>query len=100
MKKYSKYKNSIVDVIWRFPNFTPVELAQIREDMGISRAQVEEYTGIGHNTIRRIESGEGANIALENLYQIAIERLYAYKQGYLPAYRKEGENDFRKGAAG
>lgn len=100
MKGYSKTKNSTVEVIWRFPSFSPVELAQMREEMGISISQVTAYTGIHPQTIRRIESGKGGAPALENFYQLAIERLYAYKQGYLPAYRKIGENEFRKGAAG
>lgn len=100
MKGHSKTKNSTVEIIWRFPHFSPVELAQIREDMGVSISQVTAYTGIHPQTIRRIESGKGGAPALENLYQLAIERLYAYDQGYLPAYRKIGENEFRKGAAG
>lgn len=100
MKNYKKDRNSTVELIWRFPDFTPTELAQIRENMGVSVAQVEAYTGIHHQTIRRIESGKGGHTAMENLYQLAIERLYAYNEGYLPAYRKIGENEFRKGAAG
>ena len=94
----NKFKrNSTLELVWRFPNFSPVELAQIRQNMGITISEVENYTGIHHQTIQRIESGKGANAALENLYQLAIERLYAYNNGYLPAYRKIGENEFISG---
>lgn len=88
-------KNSTVELIWKFPKFTPVELYQIRESMGVTISQVQAYTGLHHQTIRSIEAGEPAHQASINLYQLMIERLYALHEGYLPGYRKIGENIFK-----
>ena len=88
-------KNSTAEFLWKFPNFSPTELYQIRESMGFTISQIQAYTGLHPQTIRRIEAGIPVNKASMNLYQMLMERLYAFKEGYLPAYRKIGESTFK-----
>ena len=80
-----------------FPiKWTPQGLKRIREELRLTQQQAGDIFGVTKVTVKNIECGITRDPMKVFAYGTALERYYAYRQGYLPAYRKEGTNEYRK----
>lgn len=70
--------------------WTPKALKYYREYLGLTQKEVGDILELSCNRISQIENGDGANEVILLAYGTLLERYYAYKQGYLPSYRKIG----------
>lgn len=75
-------------------DWTPEKLRETRLRMNLSQKAVGEILGVSGMTISNIEREKYTNPMHIMLYGIVLERYYAYKRGYVPAFRKIGENKF------
>ena len=66
----------------------------MRKQLGLSRAQVSEALDISRQTITNIESERNAYMPLLVMYETFLERYFAADHGYLPSFRKAGENAY------
>ena len=57
-------------------------------------AEVMKVTG---TTVANIENGRNTSPIAIQLYGIVLERYWAYERGYVPAYRKVGQNKYYEG---
>lgn len=69
-------------------------LRRQRRRLGLSRAQIAKALGVSDQTVTKIEEGYSVYPPTVQLYGIILERYYAYLYGYIPAFRKIGENKF------
>ena len=78
-----------------FPiNLTPYDLKTIRQNLELTQEDIGNIVGVTKAVICNIEGGR-MNDPLKLLaYQIILERIMAYNQGYVPAYRKVGTNTY------
>lgn len=78
-----------------FPiNFSPYDMKTIRQDLNLTQEDIGNIVGVSKAVICNIEAGR-MNDPLKLLaYQIILERIMAYHQGYVPAYRKVGTNEY------
>lgn len=82
----------------RLNNWTPAELRRVRMQLGLTQEDVASIIGMSKVSISRIESGYMTNPWVLQVYGIILERYYAATKGYIPAYRKVGENVFMEGS--
>lgn len=75
-------------------DWTPEKLREVRLRMNLSQKTVGEIIGVTGKTISNIEKGKYTNPIHIMLYGIILERYYAYKHNYAPAFRKIGENKY------
>ncbi len=78
-----------------FPHeWTPDRLKKLRTEMGLRQRDVGDILGVSQTTITNLELGRLSNPATIQMYGQALERYYAWTQGYIPSYRKVGEAEF------
>ena len=70
------------------------ELRAMRKQLGLSRAQVAEVLDISRQTITNLESERNLYMPLLVMYEAFLERYFAADHGYLPSFRKAGENAY------
>ena len=75
-------------------DWTPEKLREMRLRMNLSQKTVGDVMDVSRVTISNIEKGKYTNPMHIMLYGIVLERYYAYKRGYVPAFRRVGENKF------
>lgn len=78
-----------------FPEMNLQETQEFRRRHYISRPDLEKYTGINRETIKRIDRGYSVSTSVLTLYYLSMERLMMLEKGYIPAYRKIGESTFK-----
>ena len=74
--------------------WTPESLKRTRLMLGLNTNDISAVLGVSRPVVSNIEKGINANYATMQLYGIVLERYWAYQHGYVPAYRKIGQNDF------
>lgn len=78
-----------------FPHeWTPERLRALRTEMELRQKDVGDIIGMSKTTISNIELSKVTNPAVVQMYGLALERYYAWSQGYIPSYRKIGEMEF------
>ena len=77
-----------------FIEWTGESLRQERQRLGLTRGQIAKALGVAGPTITKIEEGHSVYTPAVQLYGIILERYYANQCGYIPAFRKIGENKF------
>ena len=78
-------------------DWTPEKLVREREALGLSQADIGKILGVSQVTILNIEKGRKTDPFAIQMYGLVLERYYAYTRGYIPAYRKVGENKYKEG---
>lgn len=66
----------------------------MRETLGLTQEQAGDIFGVTKVTVKNIERGITKDPTKIFAYGTVLERYYAYRQGYLPAFRKEGTNEY------
>ena len=74
--------------------WTPSELKAFREKLHLTQDYVADICGVSPVTISHLETYKVRNPMAIQMYGILLERICAYQQGYLPAFRKTGTNEF------
>ena len=69
-------------------------LKKEREKLGLTQSEVAVAVGVTNVAISHIERGLANNPWALQMYGIILERYKAYQEGYVPAYRKVGTNEF------
>jgi transcriptional regulator with XRE-family HTH domain len=82
-------KSEIMPIDW-----TPENLRSFRKKLGVRQDYIAKLFDISPATISHLETSKVKNPMANQMYGLILERIYAYQQGYLPAYRKTGENEF------
>ena len=82
-------KSEIMPIEW-----TPEELKSFRLKLGVKQTYIADLFGVSQTTISHLETYKIRNPLATQMYGIILERIYAYRYGYVPAYRKVGENEF------
>ena len=77
--------------------WTPETLKKTRKVLELRQSDIAEALNTTQATISNLERGVNASWGSCQLYGILLERYWAYKNGYIPAYRKVGENVFLTG---
>lgn len=75
-------------------DWSPASMRRTRRQLGLTVEQVANALDVSPPSIRKLESGGGVSASLYKLYGMLLERYYAITKGYIPAYRKIGENKF------
>ena len=74
--------------------WTPESLKCMRHELRMTQEEVGNILGITKAAVGYIERGQ-TTAPMELLsYGIVLERAWALKRGYVPAYRKIGTNEF------
>lgn len=84
-------REHILDKIW-YIEWTPETVKETRKNLGLTQYDVAEALCVTQPTIAHLERGDSASWHLIQLYGIFLERYWAYNNGFIPAYRKVGEN--------
>ena len=87
------YQSNLKDYI-HFQNWTPESLRNTRKKLKITQQEVADVMGVSKVIISHAENGHSVNPMTITLYGIILERYWAGIHGYIPAYRKIGENKF------
>ena len=69
-------------------------LRKERLKLGVTQEEIAQVIGVTKATISHIERGLTNSPWALLMYTIIIERYKAYSDGYVPAYRKVGTNEF------
>jgi transcriptional regulator with XRE-family HTH domain len=83
--------NTVKDILFSH-TWTPKALQYYREYLGLTQKEVGEILHLSNYRISQIENGNDISEVITIAYGTLLERYYAYKQGYLPSYRKIGTN--------
>lgn len=70
------------------------KLREMREALGFSQREFADILGVSKATISHIECDVTKTPLIVLGYSTALERAYAIKNGYIPAYRKIGTSEF------
>ena len=81
------YKSNLKDYI-RFND------RSTRKKLKITQQEVADVLGVSKVIVSHAENGHSVNPMTITLYGIILERYWAGIHGYIPAYRKVGENEF------
>ena len=81
--------NNLLIVDW-----TANDLKQARIGLGLTMKEVGKILDVAPQTVQRWEDGRNNNPMVLRMYGIFLERYYAAIKGYVPGYRKIGENTF------
>ena len=81
------------DIVFPHP-WTRERLRKFRKELGLKQREIGDILGMSAVTISNLEIGRKTNPALILMYGEALERYYAWTQGYIPSYRKVGEMEF------
>ena len=84
-------RKDIVPIEW-----TPETLRKMRLDLKMTQEDVGDILGVSKAAVGYIERGRTTSPIELLAYGIVLERAWAYKKGYVPAYRKVGTNEFRE----
>ena len=76
--------------------WTPQKLRKVRKSLGLSCEEVGEVLGYSRQGIWKIEVGQTANPLIILGYGSVLENWIAYKNGFVPAYRKVGTNEIQE----
>lgn len=76
--------------------WTKEALKTNRENLGLTQEDVAYMLGVTRCTIKNIELGITKDPLKVFAYGTILERYFALKQGYTPAYRKIGSNSFEE----
>lgn len=82
-------KSEIMPIEW-----TPEELRSFRLKLGVDQSYIADLFGVSQTTISHLETYKIRNPLATQMYGTILERIYAYMNGYISAYRKIGENTF------
>lgn len=80
-----------------FNDWTPEKLRETRKNLGLSTYDIAEVMQVTGTTVANIENGRNTSPIAIQLYGIVLERYWAYERGYVPAYRKVGQNKYYEG---
>jgi len=87
------YQSNLKDYV-HFNDWTPDKLRETRKKFKITQKEIAEAMGVGKVMISQIENNYSASPIAIKLYGLVLERYWAGIHGYVPAYRKIGENEF------
>ena len=87
------YQSNLKDYI-HFQNWTSESLRNTRKKLKITQQEVADVMGVSKIIISHAENGHSVNPMTITLYGIILERYWAGIHGYIPAFRKIGENKF------
>ena len=87
------YQSNLQEYI-HFQDWTPDKLRETRKRLKITQKEIADAMGVGKVMISQIENHYSASPIAIKLYGIVLERYWAGIHGYIPAYRKIGENHF------
>ena len=77
-----------------FGEWTAKTLRATRKKLKLTQKDIARFMGLTSSAISSIELGVSTNPWAFVTYGIILERYYAYTKGYVPAFRKIGENEF------
>ena len=70
-------------------------LKKLRIECGLLQKEVAKILGVHQVTVCQWENGKVTNPIVLQMYGIFLERYYARKKGYIPAFRKIGEETIK-----
>ena len=89
-----KRKPKHVAQYMHFGNWDGKSLQETRNKLGLTQKDIADVIGVTPVAICYIETGKSSNPWAIQMYGIVLERYWAGIHGYIPAYRKIGENHF------
>lgn len=75
-------------------DWTPESLKATRVKLGLKQEEVANVVGVSKAAVSNLERNYTTNPWALQMYGIILERYYAHLNGYIPAYRKIGENNY------
>ena len=87
------YQSNLKEYI-HFQNWTPESLKSTRKILKMTQQEVADVLGVSKVVVSHAENGHSVNPIMITLYGIVLERYWAGIHGYIPAFRKIGENKF------
>lgn len=82
-----------IDEAVQFIEWEPEKLREMREYFGLSQQDIATVLHTSQPTISSIErDGRPADLLI--LYGIVMERICAYRNGYIASFRRIGRNDY------
>ena len=84
-------KSDLVPIAW-----TAESLKMMREGLGLTQKEMANIIGITKGTISHLECDLVKNPLIQIGYGTILERCFAMQNGYIPAYRKIGTNEFEE----
>ncbi len=78
----------------RLQDWTPETLRATRLKLGLTQKEIASVLDYTPTMISLLENGRSASPWAIHMYGIILERYWAGIHGYIPAFRKIGENKF------
>lgn len=78
----------------RLQDWTPETLRATRLKLGLTQKEIASVIDCTPNAISFLENGRSTSPWAIHMYGIILERYWAGIHGYVPAFRKIGENTF------
>lgn len=92
-RRRQEFENKLDDIVV-FNPWTVEELVATRKRFKLRQRDISEAIGMTVSSIAMFERGKVNSPWIEKLYGLILERYYAAQLGYIPAFKKLGQNQF------
>lgn len=92
-RRRQEFENKLDDIVV-FNPWTVEELVATRKRFKLRQRDISEAIGMTVSSIAMFERGKVNSPWIEKLYGLILERYYAAQLGYIPGFRKLGQNQF------